>query len=81
MRLVSMDAASGKLSERHPARSATPCREARERGGRSHVDDIPCPVYDADLSRAERSGGFDKTAHHQLVDFEEVFHLAGGDAS
>lgn len=44
------------------------------------MDDVSSTINDVNLPRAKRPGGFDETAHHQLVGFEEVFHLVGVDA-
>ena len=39
----------------------------------------PAPLNTPTCPCAKRPSGFDETAHHQLVDFEEVFHLVGVD--
>ena len=49
-------------------------------GRRRRVHDVPRAVHDADLPAAERPRLVHETAHHQLMDFEQIFYVAGVDA-
>ena len=49
------------------------------RGRRPNVDCLARSVEYAYLPRAKRASAIDQPSHHQLMDFEEVFHLVGVD--